>query len=406
MNQKLRLGLSTLSLALLGTAAHAENPDHMRQLLSTGDCPGCDLSNAFLIGLDLPNANLQGANLSGAKLQDIQLTRANLESANLSGASFSITTLTGANLTRADLSNASTIFVCTSNFFDYLEGIEGIERTEDAEEIDTCVSKIVPRQLLPELCAEVPEIMETINILRSDSQENICNDDTIATLYSADATTSWQLWKYSLLLNGANLSGANLHNADLSGADLSYATLNDADAADANFDYTRLINADVSELKNADLSKAWKTWQALGEWLLATQKRAQDRSHQESGRSDIFSMSFEQAYYYQTTGKFSQSAVGTPDDNDVYHYGIVDTGRIDMAYQYALSKTGDSPSFLGVVLLEADADGTSVPSIHLCESEAVTAMAEPSQGIAPLNLPTIEAPDGFFSCPAGWKLID
>jgi uncharacterized protein YjbI with pentapeptide repeats len=400
MNQKLRLGLLTLSIALLGTAAHAENPNHVRQLLSTGDCPGCDLSNAFLIGLDLPNANLQAANLSGARLQDIQLTRANLESANLSGASFSITTLTGANLTNADLSNANTVFVCKSNFFDYLEGVEGIERTEDAEQIAICVSTIVSMQLLPELCAEVPEIMETINTLRSGSQENICHDNTIATLYSTDRQTSSQLLKYSLVLNGANLSGANLQNANLSGADFSYARLNDADAAGANFDYTRLINADVSGLKNADLSKAWKTWQALGEWLLTAQKRAQYRSPQESGRADIFSMSFEQVDYYRTTGKFSQRAVGTPDDNDVYRYGIVDTGRIDMVYQYALSKTGDSPSFLSVVLLEVDAEsGKSIPSIYLCESEMMDA-------IALSELPTIESPDGFFNCPAGWKLID
>ncbi len=400
MSQRLRIGLLAIAMVLFGGAAHAENPDHMRQLLRTGDCPGCDLSNAFLNGLDLPNANLQGANLSGARFQNIQLTRANLSEANLSGASFAITTLTGANLTNADLSNTNTVFVCKSNFFEYLEGIEGIESTEDAEQIDTCVNKIVSRQLLPELCVEVPEIMETLSTLRSSSQENICRENTIATLYSTDATTYSPFFTNNLLLNGANLSSANLQKADFSGADLSYSTLNDADAAGANFAYTRLVNVNVAGLKNADFRNAWETWQALGEWLLAVQKRTQYRSDQESGRSDIFSISFAQVDYYLDTGKLSQSTVGIPDDNDVYIYGIVDTGRTDMAYQYALSKAGDAPSFLGVVLLEVDAEsGKSIPSIYLCESEAMDA-------IAPSDLPTIEPPDSFFNCPAGWRLID
>ena len=54
---------------LLAGPARAENPLHVKQLLSTGQCFKCDLSGAdlreaHLIGADLREANLRGANLS------------------------------------------------------------------------------------------------------------------------------------------------------------------------------------------------------------------------------------------------------------------------------------------------------------------------------------------------------
>jgi uncharacterized protein YjbI with pentapeptide repeats len=59
----------------------AYNPEHLRRLLATNSCAGCDLSGAKLKG-----ANLSGANLSGANLKDADLSGANLSGANLSGA--------------------------------------------------------------------------------------------------------------------------------------------------------------------------------------------------------------------------------------------------------------------------------------------------------------------------------
>jgi len=81
-----------LTLVCLESVVNAENPDHVRQLLTTNSCPGCDLSGADLRGADLRGADLRGANLSGA----------DLSGANLSGAS-------GANLDSALLDETTTM---------------------------------------------------------------------------------------------------------------------------------------------------------------------------------------------------------------------------------------------------------------------------------------------------------
>ena len=77
-------------------------------------CPGANLTGAFLWASDLSGANLSGANLSftnlsGADLRRADLWRANLRfadlrDANLTRANLSGTDLWRANLTRADLS--------------------------------------------------------------------------------------------------------------------------------------------------------------------------------------------------------------------------------------------------------------------------------------------------------------
>jgi tetratricopeptide (TPR) repeat protein len=86
--------------------AKAENLDHMRQLLSTKQCPGCDLSGAGLVLTNLTGANLAGANFSRANLSQSNLTSANLQGARLAGASLTGTNLGGADLMGADLRNA------------------------------------------------------------------------------------------------------------------------------------------------------------------------------------------------------------------------------------------------------------------------------------------------------------
>jgi uncharacterized protein YjbI with pentapeptide repeats len=74
----------------------AANPDHIRQLLETNGCPGCNLSYANLRGTNLSYANLRQANLSYA-----DLSYANLSYADLRGAD-----LRKANLFRANLRGA------------------------------------------------------------------------------------------------------------------------------------------------------------------------------------------------------------------------------------------------------------------------------------------------------------
>ncbi|MCL2930908.1 MAG: pentapeptide repeat-containing protein [Trichodesmium sp. MAG_R03] len=82
--------------------AIAENIQHIQRLLSSKQCPNCEL-----IGVGLVLANLQGANLEGANLSGANLSRANLTGANLSGANLTGTSLFGANLIGANLSGAN-----------------------------------------------------------------------------------------------------------------------------------------------------------------------------------------------------------------------------------------------------------------------------------------------------------
>jgi len=60
----------------LTNPAQAANPEHIKQLLETKQCKGCDLTNAHLRG-----ASLEGANLAGANLENVYLYKANLVNA-------------------------------------------------------------------------------------------------------------------------------------------------------------------------------------------------------------------------------------------------------------------------------------------------------------------------------------
>ena len=101
--------LRILATALLFTTisptfpATAENLQHTRQLLSTGQCQECELTGAGLVLANLSGANLKGANLAGANLSRANLTGADLTGANLAGTSLFGANLTGANLTGANL---------------------------------------------------------------------------------------------------------------------------------------------------------------------------------------------------------------------------------------------------------------------------------------------------------------
>jgi len=99
---------TALLLASLGFAApaRAENIAHLNQLLATGQCPNCDLSNAGLIVANLRGADLRGADLRRANLSQADLSGADLRGANLAGATLHSANLSGANLMGADLTAA------------------------------------------------------------------------------------------------------------------------------------------------------------------------------------------------------------------------------------------------------------------------------------------------------------
>ena len=90
----------------LSAAVRAENIEDISQLLTTKQCPQCDLSTSGLVMADLAGAELSGANLSGANLSRANLSGANLSGANLSGASLHGANLTGAILIGAKLNGA------------------------------------------------------------------------------------------------------------------------------------------------------------------------------------------------------------------------------------------------------------------------------------------------------------
>ena len=109
MKTKLIATTTLLTTIAFSQPASAENLTHTNQLLSTNQCPLCDLSSVGLV-----MANLSGANLSGANLSRGNLSRADLSGANLSGAD-----LRGAYLTNANLMNAQ---IDTA----YLQGTVGV----------------------------------------------------------------------------------------------------------------------------------------------------------------------------------------------------------------------------------------------------------------------------------------
>lgn len=130
MKVKILATAAILAPLWLTTPVKAENPEHVKQLLETKQCQGCDLSRA-----DLTNANLEGANLSGANLREAVLVGANLTNANLQEANLTCANLTNAKLINVNLDKAN------------LMGVTGIERQlsgspvlSGQEEIGKCIT--------------------------------------------------------------------------------------------------------------------------------------------------------------------------------------------------------------------------------------------------------------------------
>ena len=90
---------------LVGSSASAFDPAHLKRLMETNECKGCELSNANLLG-----AKLRGAILASADLRNAILREANITGANLGGAD-----LTGANLTRAYMND---VILCNTTMPD------------------------------------------------------------------------------------------------------------------------------------------------------------------------------------------------------------------------------------------------------------------------------------------------
>ncbi len=80
------LAAMLLVLMMGATPSMAFDAAQLQQLLTTKNCPGCDLSYADLRNADLRNADLRNANLTGADLTGADLTGADLTGANTTNA--------------------------------------------------------------------------------------------------------------------------------------------------------------------------------------------------------------------------------------------------------------------------------------------------------------------------------
>ena len=126
--------LATLSVA---GSAIAEDIAHLQRLLSSRQCPACQLQGAGLVHANLAGADLQGADLTGANLSQANLAGANLAGANLTGAMLQGANLSGANLSGANLwgTDLRSAYLYQANFENtdvsgtYIEGAIGIPDT-------------------------------------------------------------------------------------------------------------------------------------------------------------------------------------------------------------------------------------------------------------------------------------
>jgi N-acetylmuramoyl-L-alanine amidase len=97
---------SVLTILAFSTSASAFEKADLVKLMSSNQCPQCDLSMADLSKKDLKGANLENADLFGADLTRADLSGANLSGVILIGAILQRTNLENVKLDKADLREA------------------------------------------------------------------------------------------------------------------------------------------------------------------------------------------------------------------------------------------------------------------------------------------------------------
>jgi uncharacterized protein YjbI with pentapeptide repeats len=181
-----------------------------------------------------PYAYCAGADLSYMNLTGMDLTGIDLRGANLQNTTFDYATLTGADLRNIVALNAT--FIHTGMNKTYLQNAEFNRYNWECEGEGYCFEA---------------------NLTNANLQDA---DLTNSNLHSVDMTNA-NLWRADLTdanLRSANLVNANMDfadlvDADLTGANLTSADLYAADLTDAAFIVANMRNAD---LRNADLTDA------------------------------------------------------------------------------------------------------------------------------------------------------
>lgn len=90
------------AMAVLSCPALAQNAGEIARVQNGASCAGCNLFQADLAYLDLPNVNL-----SGARLRQADLSLATMNGSNFSGADMSVANLFGGRFTGASFVNAN-----------------------------------------------------------------------------------------------------------------------------------------------------------------------------------------------------------------------------------------------------------------------------------------------------------
>jgi uncharacterized protein YjbI with pentapeptide repeats len=368
MKIQLSLSLIFIPLAIFPgtTSSQAANPDHVRQLLQTSDCQGCDLSQANFTGFDLVGANLRGANLSQANLLQTNLARADLEQADLSGAILTGTNFTGANLRHADLSDVVTADICM-----------GIDE-ESSLEPEDCVFLSLFTRLGNDLCDPGYRLEEFQTGADLEIFEQLCDSQNPLTLFLhyflLNSFDDWGNLSFGrAVFFGADLEYATLINAQLKGADLRYALLKGADLTQTDLTYALLLDAEIEGVVGADFTAGFVTRSDVREvWATQFFTQEQQLSGQAEARQYIGSLNRAQQAYYLETGTFTEDhevlGLGIAVETDIYRYGIQMGADRQAVTHTATAKLENFPSFAGIVsLLETDEGWITFPM--MCKTE-------------------------------------
>jgi len=229
-------GAASAEQPLAPVSMHAEINAHAITVLlhqaKVGQRP--DLSDKFLVYLDLSELDFKGANLARSDFYGTDFTGANLSGVDLSGTRLDRSVLIHANLSGANLTGA-TIFRPTI-YSDLSNKISDAPRFSGANLTDVHVQA---------------------NLSGSDFRGADLSNANFSPL-EARPGEGTMTTTYRNILKYCNFSGAKLHNANMQRAVLWFAKFTGADLTGANFTDADLSRADFAgaDVSGADFTRA------------------------------------------------------------------------------------------------------------------------------------------------------
>ncbi len=204
-----------------------------KKLLETKECAGCDLTSAYLSGINLTGANFEGANLRGADLSKTLLSRANLQKADLTNAN-----LTGASLIGVKLSEAKLHNVMMHNVDLREANLRGVDQRGVLMYGARFCKTIMPDgSINNDDCDKLEAILQPVE--KNKVEVGLSGKDALKKLKEFHYCANCDL-------HGANLIGANLIGANLKNANLKNANLISANLTGANFCNTTMPDGSIN----------------------------------------------------------------------------------------------------------------------------------------------------------------